>query len=134
MQTLRGVYHRLFTAHGVPVLGSDFLANTVVETVGADRIGSLPIPKVSTQGTMPSEPSQGDGRRESKLLRALVALPLLATAALGLHLLNPTPMFPWVGEIIESGVLPWGGIPSKKSFYGAAIDQKYCCVLHVAMS
>jgi hypothetical protein len=49
--------------------------------IGAVKIDYLPVPDRSTRGTMPFNPSQGLARSESRLLRAIKALPFLALSA-----------------------------------------------------
>jgi hypothetical protein len=52
---------------------------------GAVRLDYLPVPERSLHGTMPFNPSQGLGKQESKLLRALKALPFLAISAAAVY-------------------------------------------------
>jgi len=48
--------------------------------IGAERVEFLPIPAMSTKGTMLFNPEQGITKTESRGRRALSALPLLVLA------------------------------------------------------
>jgi hypothetical protein len=52
---------------------------------GAVQLDYLPVPERSLHGTMPFNPSQGLGKQESKLLRALKALPFLAISTAAVY-------------------------------------------------
>jgi hypothetical protein len=53
--------------------------------VGAVKIDYLPVPDRSLRGTMPFNASQGLGHEESKLLRALKALPFFGITAVAVY-------------------------------------------------
>jgi hypothetical protein len=53
--------------------------------LGALTIDYLPVPDRSLHGTMPFNPSQGLGNTESKMLRALKALPFLGISAAAVY-------------------------------------------------
>jgi hypothetical protein len=53
--------------------------------IGAVQLDYLPVPERSLHGTMPFNPSQGLGKQESKLLRAVKALPFLAITAIAVY-------------------------------------------------
>jgi hypothetical protein len=55
--------------------------------LGAVKIDYPPVPDRSTRGTMPFNPSQGLAKSESKLLRAVKALPFLAISAAAFYLM-----------------------------------------------
>jgi hypothetical protein len=52
---------------------------------GAVKIDYLPVPERSLHGTMPFNASQGLGKQESKMLRALKALPFLGFTATAVY-------------------------------------------------
>lgn len=53
--------------------------------MGAVKLDYLPVPKRSYEGTMPFNPSQGMCKEESKLRRAVKALPFLAITATAVY-------------------------------------------------
>jgi len=53
--------------------------------LGALKLDYLPVPDRSLHGTMPFNPSQGLGKAESKLLRAVKALPFLGISAAAMY-------------------------------------------------
>ena len=53
--------------------------------MGAVKLDYLPVPQRSYKGTMPFNPSQGMGKGESKMLRALKAMPFLTITATALY-------------------------------------------------
>jgi hypothetical protein len=55
--------------------------------IGAVKIDYLPVPDRSTRGTMPFNPSQGLARSESRLMRAVKALPFLTISATAFYLM-----------------------------------------------
>lgn len=75
--------------------------------IGAVKFDYLPIPERSLHGTMPFNPSQGLGQKESKLWRAVRALPFLTISAaavyfmLGLCLPHAVER---ITDILENGV------------------------------
>jgi hypothetical protein len=78
LEALTTLHNRIMALHVIPNLGSDFLADLLCDAmVGAELIESLPPPPRSLEGTMPYNPELGVGKHESKLIRALYALPLL---------------------------------------------------------
>ncbi|ELR04662.1 hypothetical protein GMDG_01521 [Pseudogymnoascus destructans 20631-21] len=78
IEALATLADKIMAIHNIPALG-DFLANVACDSmVGAEILDSLPPPARSLEATMPWDPESGIGKHESKLLRALYALPLLA--------------------------------------------------------
>ncbi|OBT70177.1 hypothetical protein VE03_00332 [Pseudogymnoascus sp. 23342-1-I1] len=78
IEALATLAHKIMAIHAMPALG-DFIADVTCDSmVGAEMLDSLPPPARSLQATMPWDPETGIGKHESKLLRALYALPLLA--------------------------------------------------------
>ncbi|KFZ09191.1 hypothetical protein V501_05682 [Pseudogymnoascus sp. VKM F-4519 (FW-2642)] len=78
IEALATLPHKIFALHLIPALG-DFLADITCDSmVGAEILESLPPPPKSLTATMPWNPEMGVGKHESKLIRALYALPLLA--------------------------------------------------------
>lgn len=78
IEALATLTDRIMAIHALPVLG-DYLADVTCDSmVGAEILDSLPPPPRSLEATMPWDPESGIGKHESKLLRALYALPLLA--------------------------------------------------------
>lgn len=78
IEALATLKDRIMALHVVPALG-DFLTDLTCDAlVGAELLNSLPPPGRSLEATMSWDPESGTGKHESKLLRALYALPLLA--------------------------------------------------------
>lgn len=88
--------------------------------IGAVKIDFLPLPIISLTGTKPFNPSQGDGMQESKIRRALLALPLLGLAFAALFVMDLGPSIDWARNLRDSGVLQLQGssVPIVRSFYG----------------
>jgi hypothetical protein len=77
LETFSTLPNKIMALHVIPALG-DFLADITCDAmVGAELIESLPPPPRSLTATMPYNPEMGVGKHESKLVRALYALPLL---------------------------------------------------------
>ncbi|KAH4112908.1 hypothetical protein HBI64_155590 [Parastagonospora nodorum] len=114
-------------------LSMDLLADISCDTIiGAVRLDYLPVPERSLRGTMPFNPSQGSGMQESKLLRALKALPFLGITAAAVYLMVGTalpPMRTHIVQVLEHGVEnrfgQSGFVQPMRNFYGIeAIDSK----------
>lgn len=117
LQSLQQASHRIFVRYAIPYLG-DFLANLQADmVVGATGIGFLPIPRRSVTVTMPLNPTQGDGLKESKLKRAALALPFLLLFFLAKKLMDPAPLIPWATSILQTGTLPWSDTSLPATFY-----------------
>lgn len=78
IEALATLTDRIMAIHVIPALG-DYLADITCDSmVGAELLDSLPPPARSLEATMPWDPESGIGKHESKLFRAVYALPLLA--------------------------------------------------------
>lgn len=118
-QNIHGLSSRFFVNYLLPKL-SEFLPELMSNAlIGATKLDFLPLPAASLSGTMPFNPSQGDGLRESKLKRMLLALPLLGLSFAGLWVMDATPAMEWAKALRDSGTLklPTGPIPIIRSFY-----------------
>lgn len=80
--------------HMFSILG-DVQTNLISDRhIGADCIEFLPIPLLSTRGTMPFNPTQGVTKFESRVQRAVFALPMLVIPlVLPYTRKDPTPIF-----------------------------------------
>jgi hypothetical protein len=80
--------------HMFSILG-DVQTNLISDRhIGADCIEFLPIPLLSTRGTMPFNPTQGVTQFESRVQRAVFALPMLVIPlVLPYTRKDPTPIF-----------------------------------------
>ncbi|KAK3363197.1 FAD binding domain protein [Lasiosphaeria hispida] len=109
LQALSHPLHRLFVSYCLPYLG-DYLADTVSDMmVGATAIDYLPLPRRSALGTMPYNPTQGDGKEESKLVRLAIGLPFLVLFFFARKMIDPAQFVPIATEILQNrGRLPWG--------------------------
>lgn len=119
LQAMAGPQQRFFVKYCIPHLG-DFGSNMIAEMViGSAAIKYLPLPPRSYQGnTMPFNAEQGDGRQESKLKRAALAIPFLVLFYVARRLLLLDALGPSIGQVLTSGKLPWGDVPVMTEFYG----------------
>jgi hypothetical protein len=81
--------------------------------------------KISQQ---PFNPKQGWIQKESKIIRALLALPFLAAFYFAKTTMSVTKAEPWLASMLERGVVTWdtGSAPIRTSFYGIKpLDELY---------
>lgn len=113
---------KMMALHAIPVLG-DFLSDLTCDAlVGAEILESLPVPQRSLDATWGFDPESGIGKKESKLIRALYALPLLFIAY-GCHQSMGATIGSLVGAVTEPGTIDLGaGIiaPLVSKFFGIA--------------
>jgi hypothetical protein len=77
LEAFRTVPDRIAATYIIPHLG-DFLADITCDgLIGAEMFETLPPPARSMNATMPWDSNMGIGNHESKLLRALYALPII---------------------------------------------------------
>ncbi|ERF70332.1 hypothetical protein EPUS_07597 [Endocarpon pusillum Z07020] len=106
-QALKGVKERLIAKYVLPVtveLGAD---SETDGWIGSTMLNYLPPPPRSLCGTMPFNPSQGRGKHESLLRRAIFALPLLAVGIWCFVVILKHLPFGLFTEILESGRISW---------------------------
>lgn len=102
----------------------------VAGTIGAERLGYLPVPTRSTSGTCPFNPEQGLGRSESKVKRAVIAFPLVALGILCMTLFQITfsrGTALWVDRTVQDGQYPspYGSfVPLRRGFFSDTIPGK----------
>jgi 2-polyprenyl-6-methoxyphenol hydroxylase-like FAD-dependent oxidoreductase len=83
LQALDTPLHVILAKYVVPALG-DYLTDLISDgIVGAELLDYLPPPHRSLLGTMPFNPEQGTSFAESRVKRALWALPLLGISYVG---------------------------------------------------
>ncbi|KAH7402239.1 hypothetical protein DE146DRAFT_459836 [Phaeosphaeria sp. MPI-PUGE-AT-0046c] len=129
LQTLKD---KLFAFWVIPALGDILIDGNCSMMMNAVKLDYLPIPERSCKGTMLFNPSQGMGKEESKLLRALKALPFLAITATAVHFmwgLALPPMMKQIGTTmthgIESQIGRPGHLETYQNFYGVEfIDSR----------
>ena len=128
LQTRTTLFDRLFVKYGLAALG-DYLQEMAGDsTVGASKIDYHPLPLVSLRGTQPFNPSQGMGHEESKLKRALLALPFLVMSVIALNALDLTEVLPGMAASVVKGVAEIQGssYPIMQTFYHIkGIDDLY---------
>lgn len=111
IEALETLPRKIMALYLIPALG-DFLADITCDSiVGAEILESLPPPPRSLAATMPWNPELGVGKHESKLIRALYALPLLAIfygcgKTMGPALGNALPI---LESAIKTGEIALGG-------------------------
>ncbi|KAL2132247.1 hypothetical protein VTI74DRAFT_4042 [Chaetomium olivicolor] len=119
VQNLHGLGSKLFVRFALPQL-SEFLPELMAEsTIGATKLDYLPLPIASLTGTMPFNPTQGEGLHESRLKRLVFALPLLAMGLTAGWVMNAAPAMPWAATVRDSGRLDLGVevVPILRRFY-----------------
>ncbi len=118
LNNMEGWASWLFVRFGLALL-ADFLQDMIGDFgIGAVKLDYLPLPRASLQGTNPFNPAQGFSRNETRLGRALRALPLLLILALALVTLDATVAFPWAEAVLERGVVvEAGSVPIRRTFY-----------------
>lgn len=123
LETLTTLPNKIMALNIIPALG-DFLSDITCDTmVGAELIESLPPPARSLKARMPWNQELGVGKHESKLIRALYALPLLlvlygASQTMGVTAESAIPL---LGKAVGLGELSLGDgqvVPLWKSFFG----------------
>lgn len=117
--TLDGLAERIFVKFALPY-SSDLIGELSSDMiVGSSKIDYLPIPRVSLTGTRPFNPSFGVGRKESRLKRALLALPLLSLVYIASATMDASISMPWVENQLRNGTVVFDGnaITLRQSFY-----------------
>ncbi|CAO2653295.1 Nn.00g027060.m01.CDS01 [Neocucurbitaria sp. VM-36] len=107
IHALKTLKDKIFAFWILPFAGDLFTDMNCDMVTGSVKLDYLPIPDRSLHGTMPFNPSQGMGQNESKLLRALKAVPFLGISALAIYLMWGValpPIVERIGEIMEKGV------------------------------
>ena len=126
IHTLKGLLERLFVRYGLALL-ADYLQEMAGDMViGASKLDFLPLPLVSLRGTEPYNPNHGFGRKESKLKRALLALPFMVLAVVMLNALDLSEILPRFEEMSKGGVVQVDGasVPIIQTFYHVkAVDD-----------
>ncbi|CZR66056.1 uncharacterized protein PAC_15957 [Phialocephala subalpina] len=77
IESFATIKDKLLANYLLPNLGDTLVDGSCETMTGAELLEFLPPPPRSLKGTMPWNPNGGLGKEESKLLRALYALPLL---------------------------------------------------------
>ncbi|CAI7659374.1 unnamed protein product [Penicillium glandicola] len=77
LHALKGWFEVLFVRLGMPIMGSSVADMASEIWVGATMLENLAPPRASLRGTLPFNPTQGQGQQESKLKRGLLGLPFL---------------------------------------------------------
>ncbi|KAK3311782.1 hypothetical protein B0H66DRAFT_609095 [Apodospora peruviana] len=124
LQALRDPIHLFIAWWCVPYLG-DLLADTAADIqVGASAISYLPLPLRSTQCTMPFNPNQGIGHKESLLKRAALGLPFVVLFFAAKNLMDPTAVLSLAADIVkDGGNLPWGGSVATSFYHVKWLDD-----------
>ena len=107
LHALKGLKERLVAKYALPIAG-DLLADLGTDGwIGSTILNYLPPPPRSLHGTMPFNPSQGVGKHENLLRRAIFALPLLAIGIWCFIVLMSLLPLGLLTEILESGRVRW---------------------------
>lgn len=120
LEALEKPMDRVVAHYLLPWLGDSLMDIHTDIMIGATKLSYLPPPPRSIQGTMPYNPEQGIAKKESKLLRALLALPFLAILAIAVRQMDLSPALAGVERIIQSGEIVWdsGSLPVRNGLYG----------------
>ncbi|KAK0662145.1 hypothetical protein QBC41DRAFT_235292 [Cercophora samala] len=117
MQT---AYHQFFVNWMLPNFGELIAELFHHVMIGATKLDFLPLPKRSLMVNAPFNPTQGDGRRESKLKRAFFGLPLLFLSCLAFYIMNVGIPEQWAKDQRDGGFIAVDNtsVPVLRSFYG----------------
>jgi 2-polyprenyl-6-methoxyphenol hydroxylase-like FAD-dependent oxidoreductase len=118
-QNMKGIGGLIFIRFVRPLL-TEFLPEILSSTIiGSVKLDFLPLPKASLIGTQPFNPSQGEGKSESKLKRMLFALPLLAVMVTATKVMDANPVGSLCSAVRDSGVIELVNekVPIIRSFY-----------------
>lgn len=87
--------------------------------IGATLLNFIPPPKRSLTSYMPFNPQQGEGYKESRLKRALLALPIWVMFYLASIVMDLTASMSFAVDRLKSGRVAWGNesVPLRESFY-----------------
>lgn len=129
IQALKGIRERIVAHHVLPNAGDLLVDMSCDGWIGATLLNYLPPPARSLKSSMPFNPEQGIGNYESKVFRAMVALPFLVMAVWCFRIIAI--LIPWESgaEILTSGKIEWGEsfmvtIPDK--FYHVKVLDDLC--------
>jgi hypothetical protein len=120
LHNLEGAKERFILRWVLPYFG-EFLAERISQLIiGSEKIDYLPLPPPSLRGTRPFNPSQGYGKHESRLHRAVWALPILLLSPLATQMLDVAGSVKWAEAVRDSGHLTLSNvsIPLVRTFYG----------------
>jgi len=124
---LKSVAERIMVQYFVSQMG-DYLVDLLSDMyIGAELLEFLPPPHRSLLATMPFNLTQGLGKHESRLRRALWALPLLVMSALTVRTMAMAGlMYPVFHGIFETSRFEWKGVSVpiiKQSYQVPFIDK-----------
>ncbi|KAF1834748.1 hypothetical protein BDW02DRAFT_568714 [Decorospora gaudefroyi] len=85
IHALKTIRDKLFAFWILPNAGDMFIDLNCDMVTGSVKLDYLPLPERSLHGTMPFNPSQGLGHKESKMVRAVKALPFLAISCVAVY-------------------------------------------------
>lgn len=120
IEALATIKDRLLAYYLIPNLGDSLIDGSCDGMVGAELLDFLPPPPRSLKATMPWNPDIGIGMNESKLLRAIYALPLLFILY-GCHRTMGATIDALVVPRTEAGTLSLGPrliVPVFRKFFG----------------
>ncbi|KAK3942865.1 hypothetical protein QBC46DRAFT_378981 [Diplogelasinospora grovesii] len=119
LNNMHGPFDKFFVRFLLPHAG-EFIVDQVGDMmIGATKLDYLPLPKRSLTGTKPFNPTQGDGQKESKIMRALWGLPMLGLAVVAFNLMFAEDPLPAAKAILDTGKIVWatGSVPIQYTFY-----------------
>ena len=119
IHALDGLDDVITAKYVIPNAGDHLVDMQSDSIVGAVMLDYLPPPARSLKGTLPFNPEQGLGKKESILFRAFLALPFLGLVAFAANRMVADGAFPAVGKILQQGSITWdgGSVPVPSSFY-----------------
>ncbi len=120
LQALRGIVERILVYYIIPNSGDQAIEMISDFLIGATKIDYLPPPKRSLTSTMPFNPQQGIGKKESILYRMLLAVPFFALSAFAFNRLNAGVGFKDLAQIMQNGRITWneGSFSLPGTFFG----------------
>jgi 2-polyprenyl-6-methoxyphenol hydroxylase-like FAD-dependent oxidoreductase len=109
IQAMKGLGDKITAHYVIPNAGGMLVDMQSDMLVGAVVLDYLPPPPQSLKATLPFNQEQGFGKKESTLLRALLALPFLGLFALASTRMVADGAFPAIGKMLEQGAITWDG-------------------------
>ena len=119
IHALKGLEDQITAYYAIPN-GGDLLIDMQSDLmVGATMLDYLPPPPRSLKATLPFNPEQGVGKKESVLFRVFFAFPFLLLLGLAAKFMVADAAYPQIGKILESRSITWdgGSVAIPESFY-----------------
>ncbi|KAF2157138.1 FAD/NAD(P)-binding domain-containing protein [Myriangium duriaei CBS 260.36] len=128
IQAMKTPVHRFLVHWIFPNAGDTFTDLNCDGMSGAVRLDYLPVPKQTLRGNLPFNPNSGAGKKESKLKRLLLAVPLLALHIAAKRFITLASVRPLLGTMVRESLFRNGdfSFPVAQRFTGwTAFDNTW---------